>query len=40
MVGDDEKTREMVDAIANSGDTIQSILIRLQKLTEEYSIER
>nr|DAS43809.1 MAG TPA: hypothetical protein [Caudoviricetes sp.] len=38
MVGEDEKTREMVDAIVNSGDTIQNILIRLQQLAEEYNI--
>lgn len=38
MVGEDEKTREMVDAIIKSGDTVQNILIRLQKLAEEYSI--
>lgn len=36
MVGEDEKTREMVDAIVKSGDTIQNILIRLQQLVEEY----
>lgn len=38
MVGEDEKTREMVDAIIKSGDTVQNILIRLQKLAEEYNI--
>ena len=38
MVGEDEKTREMVDAIVKSGDTVQNILIRLQKLAEEYHI--
>lgn len=38
MVGEDEKTREMVDAIVKSGDTIQNILIKLQQLAEEYSI--
>lgn len=38
MVGEDEKTREMVDAIVKSGDTVQNILIRLQQLAEEYSI--
>lgn len=38
MVGEDEKTREMVDAIIKSGDTIQNILIKLQQLAEEYSI--
>lgn len=38
MVGEDEKTREMVDAIIKSGDTIQNILIRLQKLAEEYGV--
>ena len=38
MVGEDEKTREMVDAIVKSGDTVQNILIRLQKLAEEYNI--
>lgn len=40
MVGEDEKTREMVDAIVKSGDTIQNILIKLQKLAEEYYGER
>lgn len=38
MVGEDEKTREMVDAIVKSGDTVQNILIRLQKLAEEYGV--
>lgn len=38
MVGEDEKTREMVDAIVKSGDTVQNILIRLRKLAEEYNI--
>lgn len=38
MVGEDEKTREMVDAIVKSGDTVQNILIRLQKLAEEHNI--
>nr|DAJ72592.1 MAG TPA: 30S ribosomal protein S2 [Caudoviricetes sp.] len=38
MVGEDEKTREMVDAIVKSGDTIQNILIRLQQLAEEYGV--
>lgn len=38
MVGEDEKTREMVDAIVKSGDTVQNILIRLQRLAEEYNI--
>lgn len=38
MVGEDEKTREMVDAIVKSGDTVQNILIRLQQLAEEYNI--
>lgn len=38
MVGEDEKTREMVDAIVKSGDTIQNIIIRLQQLAEEYNI--
>lgn len=38
MVGEDEKTREMVDAIVKSGDTIQNILIKLQQLAEEYNI--
>ena len=38
MVGEDEKTREMVDAIIKSGDTVQNILIRLQQLAEEYNI--
>lgn len=38
MVGEDERTREMVDAIVKSGDTVQNILIRLQKLAEEYNI--
>lgn len=38
MVGEDEKTREMVNAIVKSGDTVQNILIRLQKLAEEYNI--
>lgn len=38
MVGEDEKTREMVDAIVKSGDTVQNILIRLQKLAEEFNI--
>ena len=38
MVGEDEKTREMVDAIVKSGDTIQSILIRLQQLAEEHGV--
>lgn len=38
MVGEDEKTREMMDAIVKSGDTIQNILIRLQQLAEEYNI--
>lgn len=39
MVGEDEKTREMVDAIVKSGDTVQNILIRLQQLAEEYRSE-
>lgn len=38
MVGEDEKTREMVDAIVKSGDTVQDILVRLQQLAEEYNI--
>lgn len=38
MVGEDEKTREMMDAIVKSGDTVQNILIRLQQLAEEYNI--
>lgn len=38
MVGEDEKTWEMVDAIVKSGDTVQNILIRLQQLAEEYNI--
>lgn len=38
MVGEDEKTREMVDAIVKSGDTVQNLLIRLRKLAEEYNI--
>lgn len=38
MVGEDEKTREMVDAIVKSGDTVQNILIKLQQLAEEYNI--
>lgn len=38
MVGEDEKTREMVNAIVKSGDTVQNILIRLQKLAEEYGV--
>lgn len=38
MVGEDEKTREIVDAIVKSGDTVQNILIRLQQLAEEYNI--
>lgn len=38
MVGEDEKTREMVDAIVKSGDTVQNILIRLQKIAEEYNV--
>lgn len=38
MVGEDEKTREMVDAIVKSGDAVQNILIRLQQLAEEYNI--
>ena len=38
MVGEDERTREMVDAIVKSGDTIQNILIRLQKLAEGYGV--
>lgn len=38
MVDEDEKTREMVDAIIKSGDTVQNILIRLHKLAEEYGI--
>lgn len=38
MVGEDEKTREMVDAIVKSGDTIQNILIKLQQLAEEYGV--
>nr|DAS36825.1 MAG TPA: 30S ribosomal protein S2 [Caudoviricetes sp.] len=38
MVGEDEKTREMVDAIVKSGDTVQNILIRLQQLAEEYGV--
>lgn len=38
MVGEDEKTREMVDTIVKSGDTIQNILIRLQQLAEEYGV--
>lgn len=38
MVGEDEKTREMVDAIVKSGGTIQNILIRLQQLAEEHGV--
>lgn len=38
MVGEDEKTREMVDAIVKSGDTIQNIIIKLQQLAEEYGV--
>lgn len=38
MVGEDEKTREMVDALVKSGDTVQNILIRLQQLAEEYNV--
>lgn len=38
MVGEDDKTREMVDAIVKSGDTVQNILIRLQKLAGEYGV--
>lgn len=38
MVGEDEKTREIVDAIVKSGDTTQNILIRLQQLAEEYGV--
>lgn len=37
MVGEDEKTREMVDAIVKSGDTVQNILIRLQKTSRGVS---
>lgn len=38
MVGEDEKTQEMVDAIVKSGDTVQNILIKLQQLAEEYGV--
>lgn len=38
MVGEDEKTREMVDAIVKSGDTVQNILVKLQQLAEEYNV--
>ena len=38
MVGEDEKTREMVDALVKSGDTVQNILIKLQQLAEEYGV--
>nr|DAL04062.1 MAG TPA: 30S ribosomal protein S2 [Caudoviricetes sp.] len=38
MVGEDEKTREMVDAIVKSGDTVQNILIRLQQLADECGV--
>jgi hypothetical protein len=37
-VGENEKTREMVDALVKSGDTIQNILIKLQQLAEEYGV--
>nr|DAP75570.1 MAG TPA: hypothetical protein [Caudoviricetes sp.] len=38
MVGEDEKTREMVDAMVKSGDTVQNILVKLQQLAEEYGV--